>query len=630
MVDDLTRRWIRNEADQRAAENGARFSMERACYTVWWIERYCRLYEGDGYAGEPMILRGAASQSIEPVFDPFYEEDGKPGIGYKLMAARARDYMDACDGGEWCDWQYECTMRLFGWEQWSKHWNRYVRRFREAVVVVAKKNKKTPTLCGWSLYDLCGDGEPGQKVFLGARDGMQVRQNMSLHILNMIDQSPELKQECKINLNEMSVFHKRTRSLLLPLSSSNERTQKSKEGLNGSVFIDEMHVVDREFVKRLTRMGVSRPEPLRVEVTTAGNDPDGYGYERCSYAREVLEGRAENQRLFVAIYEAPPTLSDSNLAADPIKFGKMANPAWGHTIDSEEYLADYEASTRTIGDLAEFKMYRLNIWQRSSNPWLRVSDWRKCTQTFTEADLLGKPCAAGLDLGLVDDMTALSLVFPENLNEWSDGTREIERGGNSEVNATSEVAKQLLGVLEQPVKLLTWYWLPEAAVERYGSEVKYAEWAKTGRLKLVSGEALKPDEPLADLREILTRFDTKMFAYDAWHASLIIQALQNTAGFPANLCWPFQQTVKMFAFPTALMERLVLKGMLHNDGNPITEWEAGHVQVKTDQSGNMRPIKPPRRDRKKIDGIVATIMALDAATRMEARSVYETRGFLWV
>jgi phage terminase large subunit-like protein len=184
--------------------------------------------------------------------------------------------------------------------------------------------------------------------------------------------------------------------------------------------------------------------------------------------------------------------------------------------------------------------------------------------------------------------------------------------------------------LEQPVKLLTWYWLPEAAVERYGSEVKYAEWAKTGRLKLVSGEALKPDEPLADLREILTRFDTKMFAYDAWHASLIIQALQNTAGFPANLCWPFQQTVKMFAFPTALMERLVLKGMLHNDGNPITEWEAGHVQVKTDQSGNMRPIKPPRRDRKKIDGIVATIMALDAATRMEARSVYETRGFLWV
>ena len=69
------------------------------------------------------------------------------------------------------------------------------------------------------------------------------------------------------------------------------------------------------------------------------------------------------------------------------------------------------------------------------------------------------------------------------------------------------------------------------------------------------------------------------------------------------------------------------RGICHHDGNPITAWEAGHIQAKEDYNGNMRPVKPLRQDQKKIDGIVATIMGLDAATRLAANiSVYETRG----
>lgn len=55
------------------------------------------------------------------------------------------------------------------------------------------------------------------------------------------------------------------------------------------------------------------------------------------------------------------------------------------------------------------------------------------------------------------------------------------------------------------------------------------------------------------------------------------------------------------------------------------------MQAKADNNGNMRPVKPPRGDGKKIDGIVSIVMALDAATRMAAAvSVYETRGLLSV
>src|SRR5690349_10211152 len=96
-IDKLTREWIRSAADERAAKNGCRFDPERAGFTVEWIQRYCRLYEGEG-AGQVLKL---------------------------------------------VDWQLEATMRLFGWVRWSERWDREIRRFRQASIWVPKKNKKS-------------------------------------------------------------------------------------------------------------------------------------------------------------------------------------------------------------------------------------------------------------------------------------------------------------------------------------------------------------------------------------------------------------------------------------------------------------------------------------------------------
>jgi len=52
------------------------------------------------------------------------------------------------------------------------------------------------------------------------------------------------------------------------------------------------------------------------------------------------------------------------------------------------------------------------------------------------------------------------------------------------------------------------------------------------------------------------------------------------------------------------------------------------VYVKTDPAGNIKPDK--EKSTEKIDGIVATIMALDRAIRNKgnAGSVYDERGIL--
>jgi phage terminase large subunit-like protein len=84
-----------------------------------------------------------------------------------------------------------------------------------------------------------------------------------------------------------------------------------------------------------------------------------------------------------------------------------------------------------------------------------------------------------------------------------------------------------------------------------------------------------------------------------------------------------------FAGPTAEFERLVIGGQLHHADHPVMTWQAGHVQVKTDLNMNKRPVKPQNDDPKKIDGIVAAIMALARTMAEDAQPVldyYETHG----
>ena len=56
----------------------------------------------------------------------------------------------------------------------------------------------------------------------------------------------------------------------------------------------------------------------------------------------------------------------------------------------------------------------------------------------------------------------------------------------------------------------------------------------------------------------------------------------------------------------------------------MLNWQAGHVTVRIDASGNMRPVKPKQGDKRSIDGIVAQVMSLAGALESK-NSVYDER-----
>lgn len=589
-IDEITKKWMRNRSDELAVENGYRFDVERGAFTVWWIERYCKLYEGE-WAGTPLVLRSGCEDlfDFDHPIDLQWEEGGK-----ELSIRRAEIYADWLAAGNVPDWQYECTMRMFGWTHFSDRWKRNVRRFREASIWVPKKQKKSPTLAAWGVYLTIGDGEQGQKCFACAKDGTQASISMD-HAIAMIEQSPELLSDCKIHRNEKSIYHIPSKSKYKPLSSSGERTQQTKEGLNGSILVDETHVVDRELINIISRAGISRSEPFRIEVSTAGNNPDGYGKERQDYARLVQSGNERNDSCFVAIYEAPQSLSDSELEKDPIKYGKMANPAWGHTAHEEEYLADYSQSKRSIAELARFKMYRLNIWSNTANQWLKLDEWLNCKseETIDFESFPERKCSIGMDLSLTRDMSALSVSIP----------------------------------MGDMAFLIPRMWITQAYAEQYKDQIDFFEWQRSGELTIVPGDTIKPAMIRDEFSRISELLEIAVLVYDKTYATEFTEWVEEKHSKVLQVEYP--QYSSAMEKPIDDFEAAVREGKIQHDGNRCLTWQAGHCSVAENFKGHRLLKKPKRNDYRKIDGMQASVMSFWGCKHIPKKdSVYRRRGVL--
>jgi phage terminase large subunit-like protein len=558
----VPKKWVRTKADEQAVDAGCRFDESRGLHVVEFARQHLKLYEGE-CAGRP--------------FEPM-------------------------------PYQVDLAMRLFGWVKWSERWNRWVRRFRQLSFFAAKKNGKTPLLSWFALYLLTADDEQGQKVYLCAKDGAQARDMAGKHAVEMVMASPALRACCTINRSTYQITHEPTRSTLKPISSADSKAQKAKEGLNGCTLVDETHVVDREFIGRISRAGISRSEPLHVEVSTAGDDPTSYGKERFDYG-ELINREGGNLSLLHVSYAAPQDAKDEDLLKDPARYAKQANPAWGITVDPDELLDDVKASRRSLAEWARCKMYRFNIWSNTATPWLRADDWHRGRRRFTLADMEGRRCWAGLDLSKVRDLTALVLYFP-----WLDGEA---RGG----------------------RLWPLFFMPEETARERNDRVPFLQWARDGHLALTPGSTVDYGFVRRRFQEVAARHDVRELLFDPWQAEQTTQemeegvvvegeTLEEGTGVPR---FEFRQTMENYAGPTDELEKMVLDGTLWHPGNPVLDWQAGHVQVYTNANGNKRPVKQKHGDIKSIDGVVAAIMSIAHAEKAtEGPSVYEKGGLRFV
>ncbi len=553
--DRETKKWLRTIADERAADAGMRFDLERGEFACQWIENHCCLYEGD-LAGEPLILL------------PFQ-----------------RDFI----------------MRLFGWVRWSDEWGQWIRRFTHAAFWASKKQGKSPLAAAYNLYLLCGDGEQGQKVYMMAKDGNQAK-IAQRHSVMMVKQSPALRDDCKINNTTLAIKHLPTSSIIDVVTGDDRRGADSKHGYNGSVTIDEMHVVSRPMMEAVGRAGISRKEPLQTSFSTAGTEPSSPGHERFQYGRQVNSGERNDLHFLHVEYCAPDKATDSEIEEHLEEYGKAANPAWGTLIKPSEFKADWERSKGSPRSVAIFKQERLNLWVGSTNAWLDSAGWEKGQREFTLEDLRGRDCYLGIDLSRTRDMTAASLLFP-----WPEDGEEV-------------------------VRIWPLFWMPEDTAKERDHLFPFRSWAAGKHVALTPGGVVDYGKVKTQLREVVSGYTLNVIAlyFDQHYAEEFTQNLADGDSDGPGFGCPriaVPQSVTALSPLCKEFERRVSSGRIHHPGNPVMTWQVGHAEIWQDRNLNIRPSKPDPHSGKCIDGVAA---AVDAMAGIVSNPEPDTPSISWM
>ena len=127
------------------------------------------------------------------------------------------------------------------------------------------------------------------------------------------------------------------------------------------------------------------------------------------------------------------------------------------------------------------------------------------------------------------------------------------------------------------------------------------------------------------INELYTRFNIREIAVDRWNATMLIQNLEED-GFTMV---PFGQGFKDMNPASKELLKLVMEQKIAHGGNPVLRWMMDNIMVRQDPAGNIKPDK--EKSTEKIDGCIATIMALDRAIKCgleTGSSVYDDRGLL--
>ena len=104
--------------------------------------------------------------------------------------------------------------------------------------------------------------------------------------------------------------------------------------------------------------------------------------------------------------------------------------------------------------------------------------------------------------------------------------------------------------------------------------------------------------------------------------------VQNLEGMGFTVV-PFGQGFKDMSPPTKELMKLTLERKIAQGGNPVLRWMMDNIFIRTDPAGNIKADR--EKSTEKIDGVIASIMALDRAIRCSndtSESVYDDRGLI--
>lgn len=470
------------------------------------------------------------------------------------------------------DWQHDILWDVYGTVNDEGY-----RQYRYAYLEMPKKNGKTTLIAGLGVYHLVCDGPQGQ-IYCCAADRYQAGLVYKAAV-GMIEQDEELSKILKITDSRKEITNTLTGTMLKVLSAE----VYGKHGLNPTVVIfDELHAQpNRDLWDVMTfGAGAARKEPLWWVITTAGDDPDRHsiGWEIHEQAVKLRDGELYDPTWYVKIYNAP---EDADIFDEEV--WHQANPSLGKTISIESVRQEALAARNSEASERLFRWLRLNQWVAVKRTgWLPLTLWDKTVGKWDLSELVGKKCYTGLDLSSTTDITAAVHLFPpqDGIPDW---------------------------------RFIHDAWIPEDNMkDRVANDgVPYDRWVNQKYLHATPGNVVDYEFVEARILQASKQYDLHTLGTDPWNSRMLTQRLMRQGVDVIEI----PQDMRNMSPAMKLIERLLKKGIMSHEKNPVARWCFGNVATAIDGNENIKPVKNKSRDR--IDLTVALINAMATAMIFE-------------
>lgn len=447
-----------------------------------------------------------------------------------------------------------------------------LRKYKEVLLVVARKNGKSTLAAGIGLYMQLADGEPGAEIYACATKKDQAK-IIWLESKRMVKKSKSLLRRVKPLVGELVADF--NDSFFRPLG----RDSDSLDGLNvHCALLDEIHAwTDKNLYDVIVDGTTAREEPLIFITTTAGTVRECVYDIKYDEAERVINGYDDNDgykddTLLPIIYEL-----DSRIEWLDEECHIKANPGLG-TIKRVDQLNNKVNKAKANPLLVKNLLCKdFNIRETSSEAWLTFEQINN-NKKFDVLSLKPRYGIGGADLSSTTDLTCATILF--------------KVPGNEEIYT------------------MQMYFLPEDLLEKRVEEDKipYDIWRDQGLLRTTPGNKVHYKHVTEWFLEVQNEYDIYIFSggYDSWSANYWIEDMKNTFG---QETWqPVIQGKKTLSGPMKNLGADLEKKIINYNNNPILKWCLTNTAIDIDKNNNIQPIKTSN-SRRRIDGLASLLNA---------------------
>lgn len=440
-----------------------------------------------------------------------------------------------------------------------------LRRYRETMFYVARKNGKTTMLSGIAAYMMVADGEGGAEIYSTATKRDQARILFD-ETHNMVKQSPDLSRHIKKRKSDL--YFPLTMSRFQPLGKNSD----TLDGLNGHcVIMDELHgVKDRNLYEVMKQSQSARRQPLLIMITTAGTVRECIFDDMYAYACNIVDGKFEDDSFLPILYE----LDDREEWTD-FKAWEKANPGLGTIKKVDDLIRKVEKAKNSPKDISGVLTKDFNIRDTISSAWLTFDDINN-EETFDISIFKNCYAIGGADLSITTDLTAATLLMMDKDTE----KRYIHQ----------------------------MYWLPRDNFEKrvQQDKIPYDKWLQRGLLRLCNGNSINYSDVTAWFLEMLNDggITPLWIYYDSYSAKYWVEEMESH-GFKMVRCI---QGAKTLSLPMQMMGADLQAKKINYNNHPILKWCLTNTGIQTDRNGNIVPVKN-QAAKMRIDGAASMLDA---------------------